>query len=73
MATYVAVKYMAYNEENMLYDTRCYFNVRSKADISQLNLLPSSLSFIHYVCMHVFIYFGLKKIIIIQTYDTLDK
>ena len=21
------------------YDTRCYFNVRSKADISQLNLL----------------------------------
>jgi len=21
-----------------LYDTRCYFNVRSKADISQLNL-----------------------------------
>ena len=24
------------------YDTRCYFNVRSKADISQLNL-PSAL------------------------------
>jgi len=22
----------------MCYDTRCYFNVRSKADISQLNL-----------------------------------
>jgi len=22
----------------LLYDTRCYFNVRSKADISQLNL-----------------------------------
>jgi len=55
MATYVAVKYMACNEENMLF------------------FLPSSLSFIHYVCMHVFIYFGLKKIIIIQTYDTLDK
>jgi len=23
---------------SLLYDTRCYFNVRSKADISQLNL-----------------------------------
>ena len=23
---------------NTRYDTRCYFNVRSKADISQLNL-----------------------------------
>jgi len=23
---------------SVLYDTRCYFNVRSKADISQLNL-----------------------------------
>jgi len=25
-------------QENIRYDTRCYFNVRSKADISQLNL-----------------------------------
>jgi len=24
-----------------LHDTRCYFNVRSKADISQLNLPPT--------------------------------
>jgi len=24
---------------NVRYDTRCYFNVRSKADMSQLNLL----------------------------------
>jgi len=24
--------------EDLRYDTRCYFNVRSKADISQLNL-----------------------------------
>ena len=23
---------------NLLYDTRCYFNVRSKVDMSQLNL-----------------------------------
>ena len=28
----------------MRYDTRCYFNVRSKADISQLNLLCVRLS-----------------------------
>jgi len=26
-------------EVTIRYDTRCYFNVRSKADISQLNLL----------------------------------
>jgi len=25
------------DEERVLYDTRCYFNERSKADISQLN------------------------------------
>ena len=25
-------------EDTIRYDTRCYFNVRSKADISQLNL-----------------------------------
>jgi len=25
--------------DTIRYDTRCYFNVRSKADISQLNLL----------------------------------
>jgi len=27
------------NYDTIRYDTRCYFNVRSKADISQLNLL----------------------------------
>jgi len=26
------------NADSISYDTRCYFNVRSKADISQLNL-----------------------------------
>ena len=26
------------NRNTIRYDTRCYFNVRSKADISQLNL-----------------------------------
>ena len=26
------------SHDTMRYDTRCYFNVRSKADISQLNL-----------------------------------
>jgi len=26
------------NATTLKYDTRCYFNVRSKADISQLNL-----------------------------------
>jgi len=26
------------NYDTIRYDTRCYFNVRSKADISQLNL-----------------------------------
>ena len=30
------IKYVWYT---IRYDTRCYFNVRSKADISQLNLL----------------------------------
>jgi len=29
---------LGYNRLGELYDTRCYFNVRSKADISQLNL-----------------------------------
>ena len=29
------------------YDTRCYFNVRSKADISQLNLLHKKLNLPH--------------------------
>jgi len=27
-----------FTNSETLYDTRCYFNVRSKADISQLNL-----------------------------------
>ena len=27
-----------YLDNTIRYDTRCYFNVRSKADISQLNL-----------------------------------
>ena len=27
-----------HNRRTIRYDTRCYFNVRSKADISQLNL-----------------------------------
>ena len=26
--------------DTIRYDTRCYFNVRSKADMSQLNLIP---------------------------------
>ena len=26
------------DDDTIRYDTRCYFNVRSKADISQLNL-----------------------------------
>ena len=29
---------MAEESKDIRYDTRCYFNVRSKADISQLNL-----------------------------------
>jgi len=34
------MKYLTtYSKRNTIrYDTRCYFNVRSKADISQLNL-----------------------------------
>ena len=31
-------KTYAGEQRNALYDTRCYFNVRSKADVSQLNL-----------------------------------
>jgi len=32
-----------YKKITIRYDTRCYFNVRSKADISQLNLPHGSL------------------------------
>ena len=37
---YVIVKArkLAYYGHTIRYDTRCYFNVRSKADMSQLNL-----------------------------------
>ena len=37
------------------YDTRCYFNVRSKADISQLNLPHGTdLSYLKLACMTAF-------------------
>jgi len=29
---------LVFKYDTIRYDTRCYFNVRSKADISQLNL-----------------------------------
>jgi len=32
------VGYICTDADTIRYDTRCYFNVRSKADISQLNL-----------------------------------
>ena len=36
---YYRDKHMKYNHRGTIrHDTRCYFNVRSKADISQLNL-----------------------------------
>jgi len=44
-----------------LYDTRCYFNVRSKADISQLNL-PHGVSLIY----HTLIEWGTKVAIDIR-------
>ena len=34
----VKLLYIYYNYPTVRYDTRCYFNVRSKADVSQLNL-----------------------------------
>jgi len=33
--------------ETIRYDTRCYFNVRSKADVSQLNLAYRTSSFLN--------------------------
>ena len=33
-----SLRWRAHTLYQVLYDTRCYFNVRSKADISQLNL-----------------------------------
>jgi len=35
-----------------IYDTRCYFNVRSKADISQLNL-PHGICGVIILAMHI--------------------
>ena len=34
----IKLKNKSYTDRLIRYDTRCYFNVRSKADISQLNL-----------------------------------
>jgi len=34
----IAASVAEYQSHTIRYDTRCYFNVRSKADISQLNL-----------------------------------
>jgi len=34
----LTVRYDTIRYDTIRYDTRCYFNVRSKADISQLNL-----------------------------------
>ena len=34
----IAERYRLKRRHQAVYDTRCYFNVRSKADISQLNL-----------------------------------
>jgi len=31
-------EYLSVRYDTIRYDTRCYFNVRSKADMSQLNL-----------------------------------
>jgi len=36
--TVVKLLFIYYNYPTVRYDTRCYFNVRSKADVSQLNL-----------------------------------
>jgi len=36
--THTTYRLTAKNRNTIRYDTRCYFNVRSKADISQLNL-----------------------------------
>jgi len=45
------------------YDTRCYFNVRSKADISQLNLVTlfflSALALLSACILAVFFFFML--------------
>ena len=38
LALYYNVSYEHLSKIHVRYDTRCYFNVRSKADISQFNL-----------------------------------
>ena len=38
MAIIIIIIKAAPNAGSIRYDTRCYFNVRSKADMSQLNL-----------------------------------
>ena len=42
------------------YDTRCYFNVRSKADISQLNLPHGKSDFINTEKVHIGLYSNVK-------------
>jgi len=38
MPTSIGIRVMKYHINTIRYDTRCYFNVRSKANMSQLNL-----------------------------------
>jgi len=43
------------------YDTRCYFNVRSKADISQLNLPHGSDRATHLTVIYIYIQYGHQR------------